>query len=410
MDEAEFASAACVRDTPAPMTTAGPIDDAVRQRLAAQTKQAWSAPGVIDLGIGQPEEALLPLELMRRAAAEYAAHAEAYPLQYGNEAGDGYLRLALAEFLAAHYGVAVDPEPIVVTNGNSQAIDLACAAFTQPGDVVFVEEPTYFLAIDIFRRRGLRIVGIPVDRDGLSIAALEAALARERPAFVYAIPAFQNPTGATLSAARREQLVRLARQHGFLVVADEVYQLLDYCGDAPLPMAAQVGSGHVLSLGTFSKILAPGLRLGWVQGAPELTRRLAQVPFVVSGGGLNPFASAFVRTVIEHGWLADNVAMLREVYRERVAVMDAALRRHLPPDVEFDTPKGGYFFWLRFPRGTDTRRFLEAAAKLGVGFRAGPNFSVCDGQRDALRLSFAFYDAPAIERAVGLLAQAVRAP
>lgn len=383
------------------------VADAVRERLAAQTKQAWSTPGVVDLGIGQPQDELLPLELMQRAATVYAGTTERHPLQYGNEWGDGYLRLALAKFLARHYGCTVDPEPIFISNGNSQAIDLACAAFTRPGDTVFVEEPTYFLAIDIFRRRGLRIVGIPVDDDGLSIDALEAALQSQRPAFVYTIPAFHNPTGATLSAERRARLVDLARRHGFLVVADEVYQLLDYAGDAPTPLAARIDSGHVLSLGTFSKILAPGLRLGWVQGAPALTAKLAQLPFVVSGGGLNPFASALVRPIIENGWLDENVASLHRVFCERIATMDAALRRHLPADVHFPTPCGGYFFWLHFPAGTDTRRFLEPAAKLGVGFRAGPKFSVCDGQHEALRLSFAYYDAPTIEAAVERLGRAI---
>ena len=389
------------------MTNAPDIADAVRERLVRQTTQVWSTPGIVDLGIGQPQDDLLPLDLMRRAAAAYAGATERHPLQYGNELGDGYLRLALAEFLARHYGCAVDPEPIFISNGNSQAIDLACAAFTQPGDTVFVEEPTYFLAIDIFRRRGLRIVGIPVDDEGVSIEALEAALRAQRPAFVYTIPAFHNPTGVTLSAARRERLVELAQRHGFLIVADEVYQLLDYAGDAPPPFAARIDCGHVLSLGTFSKILAPGLRLGWVQGAPALTAKLAQLPFVVSGGGLNPFTSALVRGIVENGWLDENVAALRRVYRERIATMDAALRRHLPPEVRFHAPRGGYFFWLRFPAGTDTRRFLEPAAKLGVGFRAGPKFSVCDGQREALRLSFAYYDAPTIEAAIARLGRAI---
>jgi len=362
---------------------------------------------MIDFGIGQPQDTLLPLDLMRRAAAEFAYASESYSLQYGNEWGDGYLRLALAEFLSAHYGVAVDPEPLFITNGNSQAIDLACAAFTQPSDVVFVEEPTYFLAIDIFRRRGLTIVGIPVDDGGLSIDALEVELKGRRPAFVYTIPAFHNPTGVTLVAERRARLVELAQRYGFLIVADEVYQMLDYAGDVPPPLAAHVDSGHVLSLGTFSKILAPGLRLGWAQGARALTERLAQLPFVVSGGGLNPFASAFARTVIEKGWLVQNIRSLRSVYRDRVAVMDAALRKHFPQSIVFHTPRGGYFFWLRFPAGTDTRRFLEPAAKLGVGFRAGPKFSVCDGQREAMRLSFAFYDGTEIEAAIPLLARAI---
>jgi len=384
--------------------------DSLREKLAAQTTQAWAVPGVVDLGIGQPQDAILPLEILRKAEAAHALASERYPLQYGNEFGDGHLRLALADFLTTHYGCAVDPEPIFISNGNSQAIDLVCSVFAKPGDVVFVEEPSYFLAIDIFRHHRLQIVGIPVDDQGLSIEALEDALTRHTPAFLYTIPAFHNPTGVTLAPDRRRRLVELAERFGFLVVADEVYQLLDYAGDAPKPMAAYVDSGKVLSLGTFSKILAPGLRLGWVQGAPSLTRRLAAMPYVISGGGLNPYTGSIVRTVIERGWLADYVLSLRAVFGERVQVMDTALRRFCAQSIQFHKPSGGYFFWLRFPAGTDTRRFLEPAQKLGVGFRAGPKFSVSGDQRDCLRLSFAYYDAAAIDAAIALLAQAIGKP
>ena len=381
--------------------------DRVRERLAAQTTQAWSVPGVIDLGIGQPQDAILPLEILRKAAAEYSLTSERHPLQYGNELGDGYLRLALAGFLSKHYCIPVDPEPIFITNGNSQAIDLVCSVFAKPGDVVFVEEPSYFLAIDIFRHHGLQIVGIPVDEHGLSIDALETALARHTPAFVYTIPAFHNPTGVTLAQERRLRLVELAQRFGFLVVADEVYQLLDYAGDAPAPMAAYLGSGTVLSLGTFSKILAPGLRLGWIQADMSLIRRLAAMPYVISGGGLNPFTSSIVRSVIERGWLLDYLRSLRSLFRERIDVMDAALRRHFPQGVNFHKPNGGYFFWLRLADGIDAGRFIEPAQKLGVGFRAGPKFSVGAGQANCIRLSFAYYDAAAIEAAIPLLARAI---
>jgi DNA-binding transcriptional MocR family regulator len=386
------------------------IPQSVRQRMAAQTTQAWSVPDVVDLGIGQPADAILPYDIMAKAAALASKSSERHCLQYGTERGDGYLRLALAEFLGANYRIPVDPEPIFITNGNSQAIDLVCSVFARPGDVVFVEEPSYFLAIDIFRQHGLQIVGIPVDADGMSIEALERELQQRSPAFVYTIPAFHNPTGTTLSQARRERLVTLATKHDFLIVADEVYQLLDYVGAAPAPMAAYVDSGKVLSLGTFSKILAPGLRLGWIQAEASLIDRLASQPYVVSGGGLNPFTASMVRIVIEQGWLAEYLESLRRLFRERIEVMDSALRSHMRADVEFTTPTGGYFYWLRFPDGTDTTRFLEPAIALGVGFRAGPKFSVAGGQRECLRLSFAFYDAETIARVVPLLARATTAP
>ena len=162
--------------------------------------------------------------------------------------------------------------------GDVATIGVTDYAQSQLGDVVFVEDPTYFLALDIFRHHGLQVVGIEVDDDGLSIDALEAALAEHRPAFVYVIPAFQNPTGVTMAPHRRARLLELAERHDFLVVADEVYQLLRYAGSDVPPMAASVDTGRVLSLGTFSKILAPGLRLGWIQAGPSLIDRLVAAP------------------------------------------------------------------------------------------------------------------------------------
>src|SRR6478736_3447273 len=184
--------------------------------LIAQTTQCWAAPEVTDFGIGQPQDAILPVDILHKAASQQAAEGRRHSLQYGTEFGDGHLWLALADFLSAHYAIAVDPEPIFITNGNSQAIDIVCTTFTQPGDVVFVEEPSYFLALDIFRNHHLKIVGIPVDEHGLSIDALEVALKQHAPTLIYTIPAFHNPTGVTLSAGRRQRLVELAVQHGFL--------------------------------------------------------------------------------------------------------------------------------------------------------------------------------------------------
>lgn len=381
-------------------------DDEVVARLVAATTQAWAAPGVVDLGIGQPHDDLLPAALFERAFAARPLR-EPHPLQYGGEAGDGYLRLALGAFLTEAYGLAVDPEPIFVTNGNSQALELVCATFARPGDVVLVEDPTYFLALDIFRGRGLRVVGVPVDSGGMDTDALEELVVEHRPAFVYTIPAFQNPTGATLTPERRHRMVELAQEHEFLVVADEVYQLLAYGTPAPPPFAAHVDSGVVLSLGTFSKILAPGLRLGWIQAAPPIVDRLAAVPYVVSGGGLNPFTSAVVRIVLERGWQWEHLTWLRGVLAERVAAMDAALRVHLPPEIGYDVPGGGYFFWLRFPPGTDTERWRAPAAARQVGFRHGTLFSPAGRHAECLRLSFAFYGADAIERGVAVLGEVI---
>lgn len=383
------------------------ISEQKRQKLITQTTQAWAVPGVTDFGVGQPHDLILPLDILQKAAVKQLNSGARHPLQYGSEFGDGYLRLALAEFLSGAYGIPVDPEPIFITNGNSQALDMVCTVFAKPGDTVFVEEPSYFLALDIFRNHHLKIVGIPLDADGLSIEALEEALKMHRPAFLYTIPAFQNPTGFTLSVERRQRLLELSQQHNFLIVADEVYQLLNYTVTPPQPMAAFVESGSVLSLGTFSKILAPGLRLGWIQAAQPLINRLASTGYVISGGGLNPFTSAIVRTVIEEGWQQEYLAALRTIYQRRVEVMDAGLRAHFPVHVAYVKPGGGYFFWLRFPEEIDTNDFLGGAARRKVGFRPGSKFAANGGLRNYMRLSFAFYGEEEIEKGIEVLGQVV---
>ena len=340
----------------------------------------------IDLGVGQPQDAILPVGLMARAMTAAVAARQSNPLQYGAERGGGQLRSTLADFLAARYRTPVVVEQLLISNGNSQAIDLCCAAFTRPGDVVFVEEPTYFLALQIFADHGLRVVGIPVDDDGLRIDTLEAELAYHSPRLVYTIPTGQNPTGSSMPAERRRQLVELANERGFLVLADEVYQLLDYSGSPPEPLAAQVDSGVVLSLGTFSKILAPGLRLGWIQAREELLDVLAARGQLLSGGGLNPFASAVVAPFLADGSVVGYLDLddLRGTLHRRLVAMDEALSAHVPPGVTYRCPQAGYFFWLKFPEEVETAAVRPAALAAGVGFQPGPVFSTRDAQANCL--------------------------
>ena len=202
-----------------------------------QTTQLNIPEGMIDFGVGQPSLSLLPLAALRQAAEHRLSQGDSSLLQYGAEQGDGYFRFRLAQFLAQRYDLPVEADHLLVTSGASQALDLICTRFTQPGDTIFVEEPTYFLALLIFRDYRLNIVGIPMDENGLVIEALEEKLTQHRPVFLYTIPAFHNPSAVTLSAERRERLVSLSQEHGFLVVADEVYQMLDYTVKPPPPLA-----------------------------------------------------------------------------------------------------------------------------------------------------------------------------
>jgi 2-aminoadipate transaminase len=368
--------------------------------------QINTPPGVIDLGRGDPQFALLPLDMLQRAADARLRQPDNTFLQYGTEQGDGYFRAALAGFLTQGYGFPVDSDRLFITSGISAALDLVCTLFTHSGDTVFVEEPSYFLALSIFADHGLRVVSIPTDSSGLVIEALDEALKTHRPKFLYVIPTFQNPSGHTLTADRRQSLLALAREHDFLLLADEVYHFLGYSAKPPTCFGAYTDNERVISLGSFSKILAPGLRLGWVIAHPKLAQRLASCGLLDSGGGMNPFTSAIVRGVLETGDLQRNITRLIEVYAARVAALDQSLRRHMP-QAEFITPSGGYFFWLRLP-GSDTQALRLQAPAHKVDFRPGALFSSRGGLRDYLRLSISFYEAGDLDEGVKRLAACVQ--
>lgn len=363
-----------------------------------QITQINTPPGFIDLGRGDPQFELLPLEMLRDAAAHRLGRDEREFLQYGAEQGDGYFRAALAAFLTPRYGFQVLHDDLLITAGISSALDLLCTLFTQPGDTIFVEEPSYFLALKIFADHGLRVASIRTDEAGLAVDDLIRALGEATPKFLYTIPTFQNPSGHTLPAERRQQVIELAQKHGFLVIADEVYQFLAYTQTPPTSFAAHIDSGHVIAVNSFSKILAPGLRLGWLHAHPAIIQKITACGLLDSGGGLNPFTSAIVRSLVENGDLDRNIETLVQTYNQRVQAMDRFLRTHLPA-AEFSTPHGGYFFWLRLP-GVDTQELRKRAQGHQVGLRQGSLFSSQNGLRDYFRLSISFYGVDEIEQGI----------
>lgn len=374
-----------------------------------QTTQLQIPEGMIDLGAGQPSPALLPLVALLRAAEYRLGFGDASLLQYGANQGDGYLRHELAKFLSKGYRVPVEADHLFITNGVSQGLDFICQRFTQPGDTIFVEEPTYFLALRIFADHGLRMVAVPTDGDGLIVEALEEKLAEQRPKFLYTIPTYHNPRGINLSAERRQRLVALSQAHDFLIVADEVYHLLAYIWPPPPPLASHVDTGKVLSLGSFSKILAPGLRLGWIQAAPPLLEPLLSSGYLESGGGLNPFTSGVVYSVLAMGLLGGHLARLQREYGTRLETLSRALRRHLPDSATFTEPDGGFFIWLRLPPGLDAEALLAEAGRHQVGFQPGPRFSSRQALRNYVRLSFSYYDPGELEEGARRLGRAIAA-
>ena len=363
--------------------------------------------GTINFSVGQPSADLLPLALLHGACERFFASAQPLELNYGERQGDPRFRAALAAFLADAGGGAAAPQSLMLTAGISQALDFVCSRFTRPGDTVFVEEPSYPYSFQIFRDHGLKIVGIPLDGQGMDLDRCERELAEHRPKLLYTIPAYNNPTGQTLNRERRERLVALSRKHGLIIAADEVYQLLHHGSPPPASFGTMAAHGNVLALGSFAKILAPSLRLGWIQTNAELMGILTASGVLVSGGNFNHFTSHVVRQLIEDGRLLSHVAHLRSNYAARAEAMDAALHTHLDGIATWQKPQGGYFFWLELPTDIDTEKLQGAAREAGTGFLPGKACSIAGGLRNFLRLSFAHYTVPDIHDGIARLRKAL---
>lgn len=356
--------------------------------------QSHADEQIINLGLGQPSPVLLPLAALHEAAVQsLGPGADPLVLQYGALRGYEGLRADLSAYLSAGYQIPVRAEELLITGGTSLGLSLASQILAAAGDTVVVGDPTYFLASGIFETQRLRMVGIPVDAGGFRVADLESQLAQGlRPAFVYCMPSFHNPCGVNLDPRRAERMVELAEQFDFVIVADEPYVLLHF-GDTPPPcmMGYDRGRGRILSLGTFSKILAPGLRLGWVHAHPALIERLSQHGALQSGGGLNPVVSSVVHSTLQSGFLKRHVARLRRVYAGRCDALVEAIRQYLGP-CQFHIPEGGYFIWLDVGADRDTTVLAAAAAERGVGFTPGARCAVARDLSRNLRLCFAFYE------------------
>ena len=355
--------------------------------------------GVIHLGKGHPSPSLLPDAMLRQAVAGLTPARSLAALQYRGAAQDSDFRSALAAFLTDRYGHRVTPAEVLPTSGISLTLSMVCQVFAAAGDTVVCGDPTYFLATAILKTAGMVLHTVPVDAQGMVVEALEVALRSGlRPALVCCIPAYHNPAGVCLSPERAEKLVDLAETYDFRILADEPYSLLHY-GPVPPPclMSRDRGRGRVIGLGSFSKLLAPGLRVGWLHAHPALIEAFCAHGTLRSGGGLNSWMSAAVTTLMEDGILGEHVDRLRSTLSARMDVLTASLHTQLP-DCTFQRPSGGYFLWARLPGPTPE----------GVAVLSGHRCSPSGGCREQARLSVSLYDAPVLREAVSRLATTAR--
>jgi 2-aminoadipate transaminase len=373
------------------------------------------AAGTISLALGHPDRAALPVEALAAAARSALAGPHRHAaLEYGPEPGTPRLVEALIEWLGNNEQLALTPENLMLVTGATAGVDAAARLFARSGQVALVESPSYRDALRVLRDQGLDLVGVPLDENGIAVAPLAEAFVRLRaggrpPALLYTIPAFQNPSGVTATRARRESVIALARENDCLIVEDDVYRDLSFGERVPPSYYELAGGEGVIRVGSFSKTLAPGLRLGWLIASAENVDRCANCGVSVMGGGANPFAAHVVADYLQGGGWPSYIARLRGLYHQRRDVALGALARHMPPGVSWTEPGGGFFLWLALPESVQVTPVADAARRMGVTFSAGRGFFADPALGEHhLRLAFSFAPPPDLERGIALLADAVR--
>ena len=372
-------------------------------------------PGIISFAGGFPDSAMFDVDGIREASNAALAKDPGAALQYGATEGFNPLREQLAQFMASKGAQDVAPDQLIVTTGSQQALDLLGKTLIGPGDKVIVEGPTFLATIQCFKLYGADLVSAPIDGDGVQTDQLEQLIAEHKPKFVYLIPTFGNPSGAMLSAERRKRVLELAVKHNTLIVEDDPYGDL-YFGDAPPPsllaMSAQVpGSRELLvHCGSLSKVLSPGLRVGWMIGPAELLAK-ATMCKQFSDAHTSTFAQATAAEYLKAGRMPATLDKVRSVYAQRARTMGDALRKELGDAVSFVQPQGGLFVWARLTgaggKVADGNAYAKRAIEQGVAFVPGSPFFCANPDHATFRLSFATAPEDKILEGVSRLAKAL---
>jgi 2-aminoadipate transaminase len=389
-------------------------------RRVASGGAAWFIGGVrapLSMAYGNPDPALFPVEGIAEAVAHILSDPAraAVALQYGSVQGQPEMLSLVADKLHREEGIKVTQENIVITNGASAAIGLAARSLIDEGDVVLVEAPSFPGALSVFQRAGAELVNLPMGPEGINVAATESLLGSlqargVQPKILYTIPTFQNPSGLTIPEASRVGLLALARRYNMAVIEDDAYRDLYYDAcDGPLPKSlyALDGEGRVIRTGTFSKILTPGMRLGWAIAQPEIIQKML---LLKEEGGTVPFSQHVAVEYARDGTLTQHIGALVDAYRAKRDAMLSALDRHFPPGVEWTRPAGGFFVWASLPPTVNPGKLAGLAREEGVEYLPGES---CFAQPPAVpgtyvRLSFSLLGVEEIEEAIKRLGRVIR--
>lgn len=370
--------------------TQGMKSSAIRELLKVS-----SLPGMISFGGGFPAPEVFPIEKFKEACDTVLTEMGKQALQYGATEGYQPLRELIASN-AGKYGIQVSADNVLITTGSQQALDLLGKIFINRGDRILVESPTYLGALQAWNAYGCNYVTIDSDDDGMQTEQLHDLISTNIK-FIYALPNFQNPSGTTLSLVRRKQLIELANSQGVPIIEDDPYGQLRYEGEHLPPVVVlddeirskefPVYSGNVIYTSTFSKILAPGLRLAWVVAPVDVIKKLVQAK---QGSDLNTstFNQFVAYELAKSPWMREHIQTIRKVYRERRDTMLEALENNMPEGTDWTKPKGGLFLWVKLPEGCDTTKLFPKAIEEKVAYVPGESFHPNGGGKNTMRLNF----------------------
>ena len=377
----------------------------VHAALVQEAAELAGEPGVISFVGGIPSPDLYPIDAFGHACRDFLLNNA--PQSLANCPAEGFypLRQWLASWSNSQ-GINAAPENILITSGATQGLDLISRTLLEPDDEVVVETPSSLAALQCFHAARARLVGVPLDHDGMRLDLADDVLSRHRPKFVYVLPTFQNPTGQTWSLARREDFLRLAGQYGMAVVEDDPYSPLSFEGTPPVPLKALDRGDRVIYVSTFSKLLFPGLRLGWIVAPRPVIDRLTLV---------KRNSDLFTNTLIQGSlwgllcrldWPV-YLERLRTAYKERRDIMIESLRRYGPVGLRWQLPSGGFYVWVNLPNNLPAQRLLAEAREFGVAFLPGELFCVDGSGRSAVRLNFSYAAVKDIEIGIERLCGAI---
>lgn len=378
----------------------------LRDSLLRDLAHLARRPDTIALTAGVPAPELYPRTAFHQVLTALLRDGDPAALGPCPTEGHPPLREAIARRMAER-GATVTPEQVLVTTGSQQGLDLLARAFLEAGDAVVVEAPTYLGALQAFSAAGARLLSVPLDAHGPRLDILDGLLARHRPKLIYTLPTFQNPSGVTQDLERRLGLLAVAARYGIPVVEDDPYGPLYFDAPPPPPLKALDQQGSVIYLSTFSKIVFPGLRLGWIAAPRPVIERLARIKQRTDLYG-NTLAQWTTAAFIEAGHLDEHLTHVRPAYRRRRDTMMAALTEHCP-GLMYTTPAGGFNLWCRLPQGLKARALLAEAGRQGVVFAPGELFHADGNGEDALRLNFSAHSEAQIREAIARLGRAVEA-